>query len=50
MKRLTWDSTAPRRINGERRSRQPRPEDAILEEAELVRVAWDELRRGSPRQ
>lgn len=49
MKRLSWDSTAPRRINGERRSPHPRPEDALLEEAELVRVAWDELRRGARR-
>jgi hypothetical protein len=49
MKRLTWDSTAPRRIVGGRRSPQPRPEDPVLEEAELVRVAWDELRRGAAR-
>ena len=46
MKRLTWDSTAPRRINGERRSPHPRPEDAVGEEAELQRETWNELRRG----
>ncbi len=50
MKRLSWDSTAPRRLTGQRRSPQPRPEDALLEEAELVRVAWDELRRGARTQ
>ena len=46
MKRLTWDTTAPRRISGERRGLTPRPEDAVSEQAELTRLTWDELRRG----
>jgi len=46
MKRLTFDTTAPRRLTAGRRSPQPRPEDAVGEEAELQRATWDELRRG----
>jgi hypothetical protein len=47
MKRLTRDTTAPRRLTAGRRAPQPRPEDAVAEEAELARIAWDELRRGA---
>jgi hypothetical protein len=40
MNRLSWDSTAPRRLNGKKQW-QPRPEDGgVAEEAELIRVAW----------
>jgi len=49
MNRLSWDSTAPRRPNGKRRSAQPRPELGIVEaEAELIRVAWDKPTRIAP--
>jgi hypothetical protein len=45
MNRLSWDSTAPRRLNG-KRSAQPRPELGVVEEeAELVRIAWDKRNR-----
>jgi hypothetical protein len=47
MKRLTRDMTAPRRLTAERRAPQPRPEDAVAEQAELARAVWDELRRGA---
>ena len=46
MKRLTFDTTAPRRLTAGRRAPQPRPEDAVGEEAELLRATWNELRRG----
>jgi hypothetical protein len=46
MKRLTIDTTAPRRLMAGRRAPQPRPEDAVAAEAELQRAVWDELRRG----
>jgi hypothetical protein len=46
MKRLSFDTTAPRRLTIGRRARQPRPEDAVTEEADLQRATWDELRRG----
>lgn len=46
MKRLTRDTTAPRRITPERRASHPRPEGAVGEQAELARPVWDELRRG----
>jgi hypothetical protein len=46
MKRLSWDTTAPRRLTVGRRAPHPRPEDAaVAEEAQLLRAAWDELRR-----
>jgi hypothetical protein len=49
MKRLGLDSTAPRRVTADQRRPHPRPEDAVvMEEAELVRDAWNELRRLSP--
>lgn len=42
MNRLSWDTTAPRRLSAKRApSPQPRPEDAaVAAEAELIRVAW----------
>ncbi|HUK98520.1 MAG TPA: hypothetical protein VLV46_12750 [Gaiellaceae bacterium] len=46
MKRLRFDTTAPRRLTAGRRSPQPRPEDGVAEEAELLRTTWNELRRG----
>jgi len=43
MNRLSWDTTAPRRP---RRVREPRVDDRAFEaEAELLRPAWDELRK-----
>ncbi len=41
MNRLSWDTTAPRRLTG-KRSPRTRPEDMGLvdAEAELIRVAW----------
>ena len=49
MNRLSWDSTAPRRLNGKRTAAQPRPELGIVEaEAELIRVAWDKPNRITP--
>ena len=43
MNRLSWDTTAPRRLTGKRSSaQQPRPELGLIEaEADLIRVAWD---------
>jgi hypothetical protein len=42
MNRLSWDTTAPRRLSAKRApSPNPRPEDAgVAAEAELIRVAW----------
>jgi len=50
MNRLSWDTTAPRRPNGNRTAAQPRPEELGLveSEADLIRVAWDKPRRISP--
>lgn len=41
MNRLSWDTTAPRRLSG-KRAPQSRPEELGLvdAEAELIRVAW----------
>ncbi|HEV8461735.1 MAG TPA: hypothetical protein VGQ38_13590 [Gaiellaceae bacterium] len=48
MNRLSWDTTAPRRLVG-KRTAQPRPEGGIIEaEAELIRVAWDKPQRIAP--
>jgi hypothetical protein len=45
MNRLSWDSTAPNRP-GKRKAHGPRTDQRGLEaEAELLQVAWDELRR-----
>jgi hypothetical protein len=43
MKRLSWDTTAPRRLFRRRPAgEQPRPETGLVEaEAELIRIAWD---------
>jgi hypothetical protein len=44
MNRLSWDTTAPRRPN--RRKREPAPDErALAADADLLRPAWDELRR-----
>jgi hypothetical protein len=49
MNRLSWDTTAPRRPTGKRRSApSPRPESGLEEAAELIRVAWDKPQRISP--
>jgi hypothetical protein len=48
MNRLSWDSTAPRRPTGKRTSPNPRPESALEESAELIRVAWDKPHRINP--
>ena len=48
MNRLSWDSTAPRRLTGKRPSANPRPETAFESEAELIRIAWDKPNRISP--
>ena len=43
MNRISWDTTAPRRPE---RVRETKPEQRGLDaEAELLRPAWDELRR-----
>jgi hypothetical protein len=48
MNRLSWDTTAPRRLVG-KRAAQPRPELGLVEaEAELLRVAWDKPYRVGP--
>ncbi|HVC88880.1 MAG TPA: hypothetical protein VNC40_15850 [Gaiellaceae bacterium] len=42
MKRLSWDTTAPRRLIRRGSSPQPRPETGLIEAgAELIRVAWE---------
>jgi hypothetical protein len=48
MKRLSWDTTAPRRPVGKRLP-QPRPEEMGLIEAEadLIRIAWARPHRSS---
>jgi hypothetical protein len=48
MNRLSWDSTAPRRPTGKRPTPNPRPEAALEETADLIRVAWDRPHRISP--
>ena len=50
MNRLSWDTTAPRRLNGKGTATQPRPEELGLveSEADLIRVAWDKPRRIGP--
>lgn len=42
MNRLSWDTTAPRRLTTKRGfAPQPRPEDAVVEAAaDLIRDAW----------
>jgi hypothetical protein len=49
MNRLSWDSTAPRRLSGKRTADRPRPELGLVEsEAELIRVAWAKPTRVGP--
>jgi hypothetical protein len=49
MNRLSWDTTAPRRLTGRRANPQPRPEDGLVaEEADLIRMAWDQRNRTTP--
>ena len=48
MNRLSWDTTAPRRLTGKRQPANQRPETAIESEAELIHVAWDKPRRITP--
>ena len=50
MNRLSWDTTAPRRLNGKRTAAQPRLEETglIESEADLIRVAWDKPHRVGP--
>jgi len=49
MNRLSWDSTAPRRLNGKRTAAHPRPElDLVESEAELIRIAWAKPQRIAP--
>jgi hypothetical protein len=42
MNRLSWDTTAPRRLTAKRHGPpQPRPEDGLVEAAaDLIRDAW----------
>ena len=48
MNRLSWDTTAPRRLAG-KRAAQPRPELGVVEaEAELLRGAFDRPHRVGP--
>jgi hypothetical protein len=46
MNRLSWDTTAPRRLNGKRPTAERPPEIGLVEEgAALIRVAWDKPQR-----
>lgn len=46
MNRLSWDTTAPRRLNRKQSAGQSRPEFGLVEaEAELIRVAWQKPHR-----
>ena len=47
MNRLSWDTTAPRRLKRKRAVGQARPEElGLLEsEADLIRVAWEKPHR-----
>ena len=49
MNRLSWDTTAPRRLNRQAAPRPIRARDLGLveAEAELIRVAWDKRGRGT---
>lgn len=49
MNRLSWDTTAPRRLSGKRTAAQRPEELGLLEsEAELIRIAWDKPHRIGP--
>ena len=46
MNRLSWDTTAPRRLNRKRPAGDPRTELGLVEaEAELIRSAWSKPQR-----
>ena len=46
MNRLSWDTTAPRRLGRKRSADEPRPEFGLVEaEAELIRAAWQKPQR-----
>jgi hypothetical protein len=46
MNRLSWDTTAPRRLGRKRSAGEARPELGLVEaEAELIRVAWQKPER-----
>ncbi len=46
MNRLSWDSTAPRRLGRKKPEGRSRPELGLVEaEAELIRVAWEKPER-----
>jgi hypothetical protein len=46
MNRLSWDTTAPRRLVRKRSADQDRPEFGLVEaEAELIRAAWQKPQR-----
>jgi hypothetical protein len=46
MNRLSWDTTAPRRLNRKQASDRSRPELGLVEaEAELIRSAWSKPQR-----
>ena len=48
MNRLSWDTTAPRRLTRKQSSGDPRPNLGLVEEsADLIRVAWDKRGRVS---
>jgi hypothetical protein len=48
MNRLSWDSTAPRRLNRKQSAARSRPELGLVEaEAELIRAAWQKPQRVS---
>ncbi len=48
MNRLSWDSTAPRRMTRKRAEQRRTDDDVVAAEAELIRVAWAEPRRVGP--
>jgi hypothetical protein len=46
MNRLSWDTTAPRRLKRKQSASEPRPELGLVEEeAELIRDAWQKPER-----
>ena len=48
MNRLSWDTTAPRRLGRKQPTGDTRPEFGLVEaEAELIRVAWQKPQRVS---
>lgn len=43
MNRLSWDTTAPRRLDAKPAPRRTRSEDGLVAaEADLIRVAWEQ--------